>query len=219
MICVPIIEPRIDLAVKLANSVDSDLVELRLDYLKSFENLEKLGEINKPKIVTCMPQWESGHFKGSETERINVLLRAMDFCDWVSIELKTPEELMKKILQKSKRNEVKVIISYHNFESTPSRDEILEILKKEADFGADIAKVAFMPQDYEDVLNLLHVLVKNDLEIPIIALSMGELGKISRVISLILGSYLTFASAELGKESAPGQLTIGEVKKVIDILK
>ena len=219
MICVPIIEPRIDLAVKLANSVDSDLVELRLDYLQSFENLERVGRINKPKIVTCMPQWEGGHFKGSETERINVLLRAMDSCDLVSIELKTSGELRERILQKSKRNKVKVIISYHDFESTPQREEILEILRKEADVGADIAKVAFMPHDYEDVMNLLYVLVKNDLEIPIIALSMGELGKISRVMAPILGSYLTFASAEKGKESAPGQLSISEVKKVTDILK
>ena len=85
--------------------------------------------------------------------------------------------------------------------------------------GADIAKVAFQANDYKDVINLMSVLLENVVGIPIIAVSMGEYGKISRILGPLLGSYLTFASPAKGREAAPGQLTVEELHTVFDMLK
>jgi len=222
MICAPIIEPDIDAMVSSANSANSDLVELRLDYLHTFSNLEKIKNINKPKIITCMPEWEGGLFKAEEDERIDILLEALNFCsslDYVSIEFKTEKILLDKIIESAKKKKIKVIISNHNFQETPKKEEILNILELEEKAGADIAKVAFMPKNYSDVLTVLSVLVDNDLKIPVIAISIGKLGKISRVIGLLMGSYLTFASVEKGRESAVGQMGVDEVREALKFFK
>lgn len=219
MICAPIIESNLDEMIKVANSNNADLVEIRLDYLSKFDKPEKLGEIKKPLIVTCMPKWEGGRFKGTEDERISILQDAIKFSDYLSIELRTKEVLRDRIIDKAKERGVKVIVSYHDFERTPDKDEILKILKKEKEANADIAKIAFTPRSYEDVLRTMEVLSENKLEIPIIAISMGELGKISRVLGPLFGSYLTFASVSKEKYSAPGQLTVDELRKIFDILE
>ena len=222
MICTPIIESNIEAMVTLASSASSDIVELRLDCLTDFSALKKIEKVNKPKIITCMPEWEGGLFKGEENERINILLEAMKFCtssDYVSIELKTGKKFLDKIADAAKKKGIKVIISNHNFRETPGKEEILEILELEEKTGADIAKVAFMPKDYGDVLTVLSALVDNDLKIPVIAISMGELGKISRVVGLLMGSYLTFASIEKGKESAKGQMSVDEVRGALEFFK
>jgi len=84
--------------------------------------------------------------------------------------------------------------------------------------GADIAKVAFQANSYEDVMRLMGVLPENDVGIPVIAVSMGEYGRISRILGPLLGSYLTFAAPAKGQEAAPGQLTVEELHTVFDIL-
>ncbi|ODS35108.1 MAG: type I 3-dehydroquinate dehydratase [Candidatus Altiarchaeales archaeon WOR_SM1_86-2] len=218
MICIPVIENNVVLMVEKANAADSDLVELRLDYLDSFENLGAIKNILKPKIATCMPKWEGGNFPGTEDERIEILLDVIDYCDMVTVELNTRKEFLDDVIEKAKDRGVKVIVAYHNFKLTPEKDEILEILRKEKESGADVAKVAFLGKNHLDVLNVLYCLADNDLDIPIIAVSMGELGKITRVMALVFGSYLTYACAEKGKESAPGQLTVEDVKKILKIL-
>jgi len=221
MICASIIEPDIDSMVNIANSIDSDIIELRLDYLSDFSGLEKLRAIRKEKIVTCMPSWEGGKFEGRERERFEILKRSMEFAEFITIELRAKKKYREDLIERAKEIGVKVIIAYHDFNSTPERREIMRILDRERDSRADIAKVAFMANDYKDVLDLMQVLVDKVDEgfgIPIIALSMGKLGRISRVLAPLLGSYLTFASVEKGRESAEGQLTVNELRKILKIL-
>jgi len=221
MICASIIEPDIDSMVNIANSIDSDIIELRLDYLSDFSGLEKLRTIRKEKIVTCMPSWEGGKFEGRERERFEILKRSMEFAEFITIELRAKKKYREDLIERAKEIGVKVIIAYHDFNSTPERREIMRILDRERDSRADIAKVAFMANDYKDVLDLMQVLVDKVDEgfgIPIIALSMGKLGRISRVLAPLLGSYLTFASVEKGRESAEGQLTVNELRKILKIL-
>ena len=215
MICASITESLIDEMVETANSTDADIVEVRLDYLKGFEGLGELRKIKNPLIATCMPQWEGGRFRGGEAERISILQEAINFSDYVSIELRTEEGLRNRIINEAKECGVKVIVSYHDFKKTPEREEILTIIEEEKAAGGSIAKIAFMPKDYIDVLRTMEVLLRDDLGIPVIAASMGELGKISRILGPLFGSYLTFASPGRGKESAPGQLTVGELRKIL----
>lgn len=222
MICAPIVESGIDSMVKTANSVDTELIELRLDYLSDFTGLEKLGDIKHRKIVTCMPSWEGGRFRGSEAERFEILMKASEFADFISIELNTEGKYRDELVENARNRGVKVIIAYHDFNSTPGAGEIIRILNKEKASGADIAKIAFKANNYRDTLTLMQVLADKNIDkkfrIPIIALSMGRFGRISRILAPLLGSYLTFASVEKGKESAEGQLTVEEVRKILEIL-
>lgn len=225
MICLSLIESKVDDLVRIANSVDSDLVEIRFDFLSDTDKIGKLQMIKKPIIITCMPEWENGNFGGDEEKRVAILLKAMKFSDYVTVELNTKEDLRTRLIREAKKRNVKTIVSYHDFEKTPAKGRIMEILDMEKKVGADIAKVAFMAKDYGDVLRLMQILnvnvKKNDNKfgIPIIAISMGKVGTISRILAPLLGSYLTYASAEKGMESAQGQLTVKELKQILGILK
>ncbi|MBN2250498.1 MAG: type I 3-dehydroquinate dehydratase [Candidatus Altiarchaeota archaeon] len=218
-ICVPITEPSIKAAVDAANSTDADIIEVRLDFLRESCGMDRLTDIRKPVIATCMPEWEGGLFKGTEKERITILKEAVKYAAYVSIELNTKRGLRDELMEDARCKNVKTIVACHDFRKTPRKEDIIKTLEKEKDAGADIAKIAYHAKDYGDVLKTMQALTESKLGIPVIAVSMGEYGRISRVIGPLFGSYLTFASAGKGKESAPGQLTIDELKQVLGILK
>ena len=213
MICASITEKTITSMVRIANKVNADLVELRLDFLRKFDKLDKISKIKKPVIATCMPVWEGGRFKKSEEKRIKILKQSLDFVNYVTIELKTKPFLQSKLIKKARRKKVKVIVAFHNFEKTPSKNEILKIIDKEKKIG-DIAKVAFMPKNNLDVLNLMNALLTRK-KTKVIALSMGKLGRVSRVLAPIFGSYLTYGSVSRGREAGPGQLTVDELTSIL----
>jgi 3-dehydroquinate dehydratase type I len=209
--------------VEEAGRAPSDLVELRLDYLSDFSGLERLSKVGKEKIATCMPKWEGGLFSGAEEERIDVLRRCLAFADYATVELRTDEGLRRSLITETKKKKVKAIVAFHDFKKTPSKEKIISILNEEKSAGADIAKAAFMAADDRDVLSLMRVLVevRDDpkFKIPVIAVSMGEAGKISRIVAPLLGSYLTYVSATKGRESAPGQLSFEEMETVLSALE
>jgi len=219
MICAALTDDTVEGMVESAENMGAEVVELRLDYLRDRGNLGRLSEIKQEKIVTCMPEWEGGFFQGYEKERIRILKKSLSFADYVTIELKTNPIMREKLVGAAKAEGVKVIVGYHDFERTPARDEIQKILKFSAAAGADISKIAFTPQNYKDVLNTLHPLLENKQNTPIISVSMGEMGKVSRILAPLLGSQITFASAKEGAESAPGQIRTDELSQILASLK
>ena len=138
--------------------------------------------------------------------------------DIVDIELSFGKRNIDYIKSLTVKHNVALIISYHNFKETPSEEDIVEIIKEEIKKGADIAKVAVMPNNQEDVLKLMNatLIAKKTIDNPIITMSMGSLGAISRVAGWIFGSDLTFAAGE--KASAPGQLPIRDLKILMEVL-
>lgn len=111
------------------------------------------------------------------------------------------------------------IVSCHDFEATPPESVMLERLHAMAEAGADAAKLAVMPRSAHDVARLLGVTARAsaELDVPVVTMSMGALGTVSRVSGAVFGSALTFATAG-GASSAPGQLPIEEVRAVLAIL-
>lgn len=222
MICVSLIESSVDSMVEKSNLAPSGIVELRLDYLSDFSDLESFNRVKKKVIVSCMPSWEGGKFEGSEEERMSILSKALGFADYLTVELSTDPALRDPIVREAKKRGVKVILSFHDFNSTPDREEIIKKLNEEKRNGADIAKVAFTAKKHQDVLTLMQVLVDmvdESFQIPIIAVSMGSLGRISRILAPLLGSYLTYASMDEESTAAPGQLTYVELKQILSILE
>ena len=114
---------------------------------------------------------------------------------------------------------IKLIFSFHNFEYTPDKDAIINKLAEAQELGADIAKLAVMPRNNEDVLTLLDATLKartGPVEVPIVTMSMGKTGSITRLAGGLFGSDITFAA---GKESsAPGQMPIDDLRQAMSLV-
>jgi 3-dehydroquinate dehydratase type I len=197
-----------------ARACECDMVEIRLDYLAEPAEPRFLQDIGKSVIASCMPSWEGGRFRGSEEERLSVLHTALEFSDYVTLELNTGKKMRDGLIGSAKRKGVKVIVSYHDFEKTPSLEEIRRIISSEKSCGADVVKIAFKAENEEDVLNTLHPIVEEK-HTPVIAVSMGEQGKPSRILGPLLGGFLTYGFPDGRKPSAPGQFSVGELTRIL----
>lgn len=215
MICAPIMEKESRYVLKSAEraiDLGADILEFRIDTLEnpdSSEIQQLIIDIDHPIIATNRMKSEGGFFSGREEERISILIKAAEYADIVDIELQTRDKLRGKVIKASKSN----IISYHDFKKTPTFEELLDVVKKEKEIG-DIAKFAVMASNYKDTLTVLKVLleVQNT-----IGISMGEIGKYTRVVAPLFGSPITFASID--KESAPGQLDIETTRNILGNLR
>jgi 3-dehydroquinate dehydratase-1 len=214
-ICVPIFQNDYESIIessKKSIAAGADLIELRIDALDHPDPDEVsniIKDINHPLIATNRMAEEGGAFKGSENDRIDILLAAAKYADIIDIELQTDEDYMNKIVKASKST----IISYHNFEKTPSFEFLLEVVNNEKKIG-DIAKFAVMPNNISDTLVVLNILSKVD---KTIGISMGNIGRYTRIVAPLFGSPITFAS--LDDISAPGQLDIYSTKNFLDKLE
>jgi len=215
MICVPIFEKNYNSVLKSAkNSIEAgaDLLEIRIDAIEDLNPDDVssiIKEINYPLIATNRKIEEGGLFKGSELERTEILLSAAKNADFVDLELGTDKDCMNKIIKASKST----IISFHDFKKTPSIDFLLEVVRRERDIG-DISKFAVMPHSISDTLVVLNVLsqVQNT-----VGISMGDIGRYTRVVAPLFGSPITFAS--LNNKSAPGQIDLNSTKNFLDKLR
>jgi len=193
----------------------ADIVEFRIDMLKevSGEDIKKFAKY--PCIITVRPDWEGGYWKGNNEERLNLIKKAIE-CNAKFVDIELREEKNKEFVKF--RDEIgsktKIIISYHDFEKTPSKEKLVEIVEKALSLG-DIAKFATMANSKEDVLNILEVI--NKYPGKIIGIGMGEKGKLTRILGVYFGSILTFASYK-GKSSAPGQVDVDTLKEILRLM-
>lgn len=230
-ICIPLVaktEEEFLIAAKNLENVTLDLVEIRIDHFNDVENLEsvlnllkKIREIlkEKPLLFTFRTLKEGGE-KEVPTEiymNLNNEVAKSKIVDIIDVELFTGDDFVKEMIKIAHENQVKVIMSNHDFFKTPSKEEIVTRLCKMQDLGADIVKIALMPEKEEDVLTVLGATLemkKNHAKVPVVTMSMGGKGVISRIAGEIFGSAMTFGA--VNKVSAPGQL---EAKKLEEILK
>ena len=134
----------------------------------------------------------------------------------MDVELFKGDETASQLIAYAHANGVKVIASNHDFEGTPTLEEIVARLQKMQDLGADILKIAIMPKNMKDVLALLEATVimsEQYAKCPLVTIAMSERGAISRVAGEVFGSAITFGS--LGKMSAPGQITAAELSDML----
>ncbi|MBA2852400.1 3-dehydroquinate dehydratase-1 [Methanococcus maripaludis] len=218
MICIPVIDENVFDAINSAKEAlkYGDIVEFRIDLLNdvNFEDIEEFSKI--PSIITIRAEWEGGAWKKSNDERIELLKHAIkNNVKFVDIELKEEKNLELVKYRNETESKTKIIVSYHDFEKTPEIDELIDVVEKELKIG-DIAKFATFAHSKEDTLKILNLM--NKYSGKIIAIGMGESGKLTRVLGLNFGSILTFASME-GKASAPGQVDVKKLKEILELLK
>lgn len=138
--------------------------------------------------------------------------------DLIDVEAFMDEDSTAAHMRKLQELGVHTIASNHDFAATPVPEEMLRRLTRMQALGADVAKLAVMPGCPQDVLNLLQVTLTayETLEIPVITMSMGKQGVVSRISGPLTGSALTFATA--GEASAPGQIPVEKMREILDII-
>ena len=196
----------------------SDYVEIRLDFLKS-EQIPKTLEIIKKdlnKVVcTLRPKGEGGKFVGSEKERISIIKLIAEYNPFLlDIEFNTLKK-NKELFKYLKSTKTKLLVSWHDFKKTPENSELKNKIKQMCKFSTNvkIVSTAKSTDDSTRMLELYNNKGKNNL----ISFAMGDYGRISRILCLYLGSPYTYVS--LGKAIAPGQFSVDEVKKIINLKK
>jgi 3-dehydroquinate dehydratase (EC 4.2.1.10) len=206
---------------KAANWLGADVLELRLDLLNFSDLEEAKNTIERIKVNTNLPciatnrlQTDGGKWEGSEEERIALLTDILPFVEAIDIELSADAGQRSKLIEAAKAADVTVIVSAHDFNSTPSVEEMKKILNNAYDAGADIAKLAVMAQSKQDVLNVLQATA--DMDKPVCTIAMGEIGKHSRIVAPCYGSRLTYGA--IAKAVAPGQIKIHELRSALEIL-
>ncbi len=233
MVCIPLVGANRDTILAEAKNVPAiapDIIELRIDAWDFIEDVAAslsmikevraiVGEV--PIILTCRGDWEGGIKKVSDEAKFGVYEAAVKegLVDFIDVELIYGEEKIKKILDLLNGTKTYLIISFHNFKETPSRDELISILSKEIALGAHVAKLAAMPQKEEDVLDIFSATLavrRQHPDIPMITMSMSPMGAISRLAGGLFGSDLTFAVGS--KSSAPGQIPVANLRQCFDVI-
>ncbi|GFZ08953.1 dehydroquinate dehydratase, putative [Actinidia rufa] len=217
LICVPLMADSVDqmlVDMNKAKSRGADLVEVRLDSLKRFNPSQDVETLVKrcrlPTLFTYRPNWEGGLYDGDENSRLDVLRLAMELgADYIDVELQVIHEFNSFIMQGKKPAKCKLIVSSHNYQNTPSVEDLGKLVARIQAAGADIVKIATTALDIADVARVFQITVHS--QVPIIAMVMGERGLMSRILCPKFGGYLTFGSLESGTVSAPGQPTIEDL--------
>ena len=220
-ICVPVVETTVNRArSKYLRAARKGLwTELRLDYLEQ-PALKRLFRTHPgPVIATNRLAKEGGQWTGSEADRRGLLEEALALgADFLDVELAADPTWRREIY--SRRGQAKLILSWHDFSGTPEADRLADLLQEMLAQDADVLKMVAMAQQPEDNLRLLSLIPKARVAgREIIAFNMGPAGKWSRVVAPLLGSFLTFAPFTRKRASAPGQLTVNEVKRLWRMLR
>ncbi len=215
-VCIPIVETTVEKALIAVKEVNrwADLIELRADYLEKIKLLPLLENRQKPFIVTHRRKEEGGKYKGAERKRVSVLQEAIDLgADYVDVELATESSVLQDLIRN--RRGTRVILSFHDFRRTPSQRELQRLFGQMVRLGADVIKMVSFARSWEDNLTILSLIpLAKARKQEIVAFCMGKKGKISRLFSPFLGAAWTYASLNRVKASAPGQLTIRELKDI-----
>ncbi len=197
----------------------ADLIELRVDMFQDTENIENITKIfdlaqrkyDLPLLCTVRLPKEGG--RKEIKNRLSIYEAVLPFCSFFDIEIFCEEvSLLKELTRKAN---LSLIGSYHNFEYTPKLDELETVFDIGKKLGIDIIKVATMVNDKKDLETLLLLTLKHK-EDKIIVLGMGHKGIPSRIINPVFGSLITYAS--LNEASAPGQLSLNDVFRIFRIL-
>ena len=220
-------EEILDLARK-SNDVACDMAEFRADHYEHVQDPEKLKNILirlreitcKPLIFTFRRFEEGGKVKVPISYYVEVLRLVAEggYAEIIDVEQSVVEDDA-SLIPMLKEMGAHIILSLHDFNSTPTQSEILKTFLKMEKMGADIIKVAYLPNSKKDVLSLVNAteeMTSNYSSCPVVAISMGHLGMITRILGEFIESAISFAS--ITRASAPGQINIDNLKTVLNVI-
>ena len=190
----------------------SDYAEIRFDFLNPNLVPDVLQQIKKDLrkcVCTLRPIREGGKFSGSEKNRISILKLIAEYNPFLlDIELNSLSK-NKNLQRYLKSTGTDILVSWHSFNQTPGISVLKKKLAQMKKFSNNI-KIVTMAKSVNDATRVLSLYKNNNTKL--IAFSMGNYGRISRILCLFLGSPYTYVS--LGKPVAPGQFSVDEVKSI-----
>ncbi|MFC1892437.1 type I 3-dehydroquinate dehydratase [Chloroflexota bacterium] len=203
-----------DLALVKQAEEFADLFELRIDLVGEGWP-ELVTYLNRPWIACNRAAVEGGQWDRSEVERVHELLKAVELgVQIVDLELGT--EGLATITPRIARR-AECLLSFHDLTGTPSLDSLREIVRRQIAAGADICKIVTTARRFEDNITVLR-LISEFPRTRVVAFAMGDAGSVSRVLCPLVGGDFTYASIEAGKESAPGQITAGNLRNLYQMV-
>ena len=211
MICLTITENTSRDAIRTMEELppEVDLVEVRADLIQDLDIEALLHAGTKPVIFTVRRPEEGGAFKGSEEDRIQLLLRAKrSGAAYIDLEWLTPHEQRSEVL--SSPGDAKVILSFHDFDETPV--DLFALFRDMASHKADVIKIATYARNLEDNFRIFRLL--KHMKQNVVALAMGELGYISRILAPKFGSLWTYCFKDGCSQAAPGQVSLNTLLDV-----
>ncbi len=233
LVCIPLVGSSREEIMREAAGIPSiapDIIELRVDAWEFIEDTaasiamtrevrEAAGEL--PVILTCRGHWEGGLKKVSDEAKFSLYREAAKeaLVDFIDVELVYGDEKIREVLAMIAGSEIHLIVSFHDFEKTPPKEVVFSTLAAQIRAGAHVAKLAAMPRCEEDVLNLLSatLMIRRQYpDIPVITMSMGGIGAVSRAAGGLFGSDLTFAVGS--RASAPGQIPVAALKECLAVI-
>lgn len=214
-------------ALKLA---DIDMVEWRVDFFEQVEQLdmvthtlERIRDIlpSTPLIFTFRSAKEGGQYELSSSDYValNQAVASTGEVDLIDVELFNEATDIEQLITTAHQHDTFVIISNHDFHQTPAKEEIIARLSRAQQLGADITKIAVMPQSSSDVITLLdatNTMKEQHADRPMITMSMAGKGMISRLTGELFGSAITFGAIQ--KSSAPGQVPVSDLRSILSLL-
>lgn len=214
----------------IANTADADLAEFRIDLLSFASDTKQVIALghelkkilgNKPLIATIRTKNEGGQLEISDADYGKTYQAYLKnpFMDWLDVEMFRDQKVVSEIVQKAHQKKVLIVMSNHDFQKTPSQDEIEKRLLKQDQMGADILKIAVMPKSKQDVFTLMNATLKVSQQTtkPLLTMSMGQLGTISRVATANMGGSYSFGM--IGEASAPGQIDVTKLKQILQTVQ
>jgi 3-dehydroquinate dehydratase type I len=204
--------------VQRAETLSADLVEVRLDRLRSYQGISKVaGAVEIPVVATNRPLSQKGSFAGSEGERLRVLMDAVEGgAGYVDIESSTRN--LDQVIETLRKTSAKIILSHHDHSRTPKLSELKSTLAKLQRWKSDLYKIVTTARSPEDNLTILNLLTANQRTKPLVSFAMGKPGIWSRIMAPFYGADFTYASLERGRETAPGQPSISELRHIYDVV-
>ena len=209
---VGVIASRADLELALRMRSPPNLFELRLDRLANMadqvENV--LPKLRTPLIITARHPHEGGATNLRLQQRRNLLARFLDYADYVDVELRSALALQ-SLLKLAEAKNVRRIISFHNFKSTPSAKILAAKAHEAKSHGADIFKVATRTDMPVELGRLVDFMTSRRSDLALAVMGIGKLGAISRVLLARAGSVLIYASVGVGSD-VEGQLSLEQLR-------
>ncbi|MCX6734491.1 MAG: type I 3-dehydroquinate dehydratase [Candidatus Peregrinibacteria bacterium] len=209
-LCIPINKSKtkeVLLVLKKAEK-EADVVEIWFDEIKD------LNAQNELQISTCSAKDLLYKVTKIDISKISHILSVIENIKYIDFDVSTDKNILAKI--KEKFPKIQLIISSHNFEKTPPQSELETLIELMFTKGADIAKVATKANKLADSLRMLGLLSQLSAKgKKAICLCMGKHGRLTRIAGHLVGNYLMYAPLDKKESTAPGQLTLKELKKII----
>lgn len=219
-------EQAIAQAKVIAANADADLAEFRIDLLNFASDRKQVIALGhelkqilgtKPLIATIRTHNEGGQLTISDADygKTYQAYLQQPFMDMLDVEMFRDQQIVNDTVKMAHTKKVLIVMSNHDFQKTPPESEIIKRLLKQDELGADILKIAVMPQNKQDVFTLMNATLKvsQQSKKPLLTMSMGKLGTISRIATANMGGSFSFGM--IGEASAPGQIDVTQLKQFL----